>query len=422
MRARTLKFLCAVSLIGALSTGPTIAQQQDAYNDGLSTGKVLAGEAEDLPLRDPTPDNLPGYQDAPSDLKDLYDAQDDTGLNSAATGAAGTEPWQIMQGSVHNEARIDRSLLDDIRERGEEINADPSAYALGITADGEQGKCEAITSPGAPKMYEATCDVGDAVVESHPSCEITLNHNLSQETDYRCTSVTLNGQLCSREDLWGGVVTQCFNYSDEKSSGCGAFVNAGCSLTGSGVIDSIPVSESGVRSASLVVKEFDYRCAVPVSPTISGSPYVVSGVSYFAEAAAVGSSAGYFGSTKNYSMCSDRELVGCPTGFVMEGTRCVQRIPATLTYVCEDGWSLSGATCTQVVTQLAAPEGLTCPAGFSLVGETCEGVVDATPAYSCSAGWTLVGTMCERPYSRPAIRPGAVRRGGPCRDRRVRGQ
>jgi len=86
----------------------------------------------------------------------------------------------------------------------------------------------------------------------------------------------------------------------------------------------------------------------------------------------------------------------------------VGQVPATLTYSCPAGWTLSGTTCTQATssTIAATVTGYNCPAGYTLSGSTCSQTTTstsaATPNYSCSAGWTLSGSTCSLTTSAPA--------------------
>jgi RHS repeat-associated protein len=79
----------------------------------------------------------------------------------------------------------------------------------------------------------------------------------------------------------------------------------------------------------------------------------------------------------------------------------VGQVPATLSYSCPAGWTLSGTTCTQAAgsTIAATVTGYSCPAGYTLSGSTCSQTSTttsaATPSYSCAAGWTLSGSTCS---------------------------
>ena len=79
----------------------------------------------------------------------------------------------------------------------------------------------------------------------------------------------------------------------------------------------------------------------------------------------------------------------------------VGQVPASLTYSCPVGWTLSGTTCTQGTSSsmAATVTGYTCPAGSTLSGSTCSQPTTttsaATPNYSCPAGWSLSGSSCS---------------------------
>lgn len=79
----------------------------------------------------------------------------------------------------------------------------------------------------------------------------------------------------------------------------------------------------------------------------------------------------------------------------------VGQVPATLSYSCPAGWTLSGTTCTQAAgsTMAATVTGYSCPAGYTLSGSTCSQTTTSTSAatatYSCPAGWSLSGSTCS---------------------------
>jgi RHS repeat-associated protein len=82
--------------------------------------------------------------------------------------------------------------------------------------------------------------------------------------------------------------------------------------------------------------------------------------------------------------------------------------PATVSYSCPAGWSLSGSTCTQSTpsTTPATLAGYSCPAGYTLSGATCSQTstttTPATVTYSCPAGWSLSGATCSTSSTNPA--------------------
>jgi conjugal transfer mating pair stabilization protein TraN len=91
----------------------------------------------------------------------------------------------VRQGDA-NKSRIDSAQLTSIRERGDEINAEPGAFALGIDASGERGVCREITTEApATAYYEATCNVGAKLVDVTKSCSITMVPEVSSVTTYK---------------------------------------------------------------------------------------------------------------------------------------------------------------------------------------------------------------------------------------------
>src|SRR3546814_10471115 len=56
-----------------------------------------------------------------SDLSNLF-GSDDGALNSAGGSAVGNEAWQVMMGGDANRSQVDPAWLEDIRQKGQEIN------------------------------------------------------------------------------------------------------------------------------------------------------------------------------------------------------------------------------------------------------------------------------------------------------------
>lgn len=375
-------------------SGAVFAQtaQDHSYRDGLETGKKLRDGAQSGTEQPVSPDQFPGYQDAPAELTNIYDPLDDSALVAGGNAAAASEPYSVMRQGDTNRSRVPVHATDDIKARGEEINADPAAYALGIDASGEQGKCEAITRPGATHYYEASCNVGSGVAASHPSCQIALDHHFSPGYKYSCSDVKLQGTLCINAYGLG-----CIPINYTASSGCGTFAAAGCPATASG--SNIFYTYGGLNYSE---NSFSYNCPTAVTYSVTGSPVTVNGGTYMATASGPAGNGAYINSTQNLSMCADNQLTGCPSGSTLEGSQCVTRVAATVTLVCESGWTLNGTQCVQTISQPAAITGFNCPAGYTLEGDVCVSRVPATPVYSCDPDWTLEGTSCTRPTSHPA--------------------
>lgn len=91
----------------------------------------------------------------------------------------------------------------------------------------------------------------------------------------------------------------------------------------------------------------------------------------------------------------------CPSGWTLSGNTCTQStsttIAATVTgYSCPLGYSLTGSTCSQATTVTsAATPNYGCPAGWALSGSNCSYSVAASPVFSCPSGFTLSGTTCS---------------------------
>jgi RHS repeat-associated protein len=81
--------------------------------------------------------------------------------------------------------------------------------------------------------------------------------------------------------------------------------------------------------------------------------------------------------------------------------------PAVVQFSCPSGWTLSGNTCTQAASTIAATVGgYSCPSGYALSGSSCSQTSNTSTAasvtYNCPAGWSLAGTNCSYTSSNPA--------------------
>ena len=80
-----------------------------------------------------------------------------------------------------------------------------------------------------------------------------------------------------------------------------------------------------------------------------------------------------------------------------------------INYSCPSGYTGSGASCSQTLTQ-AANLSYSCPSGMSLSGTTCNGTtstvqsIAANPIYSCPVGTALNGAFCSDPTTAVAER------------------
>ncbi len=91
----------------------------------------------------------------------------------------------------------------------------------------------------------------------------------------------------------------------------------------------------------------------------------------------------------------------CPSGYTLSGSTCSQTLTqgATISsYSCPSGTTLSGSQCL-TTTSAAATPAYACPSGYSLSGSTCSKVntQGGTPVYTCPSGSTLQGTQCVSP-------------------------
>ncbi|WP_296198731.1 conjugal transfer protein TraN [Sphingorhabdus sp.] len=328
----TFILLCFVAPPSMAQTAT--ADAQAAKQDGKNFATQAKEQASNIAEQQVTAETIPGYQNAPSELSDLFD-KNDSDLNAAAGSAVGNDTWQTMMAGDANRARIDPASLDDIRARADLINENAVVDQLGSGVTSTSGTCEEVTVSQTQARYEATCDVGVTVSEE------------AQVESYSCPAGwDLDGTSCRR------VGTQSADVSYSCPSGS--------------MLDGTNCRSSQAASIS------SYSC--PSGFTLAQTTCSRA----ITESATVAS----------YS---------CATGFILVGTNCQQTITqsATPNYSCSSGYTLSGSSCSQTTTTSATPI-YSCPSGTSLSGTTCINTVSqaATPSYSCASGFVLSGTNC----------------------------
>src|SRR3546814_18001568 len=87
---------------------------------------------------------IPGYATAPDDLSNLF-GSDDGALNSAGGSAVGNEAWQVMMGGDANRSQVDPAWLEDILQKGQEINDNAGSSEFGENISNTPGTCTEVT-------------------------------------------------------------------------------------------------------------------------------------------------------------------------------------------------------------------------------------------------------------------------------------
>src|SRR3546814_5999620 len=106
-----------------------------------------------------------------SDLSNLF-GSDDGALNSAGGSAVGNEAWQVMMGGDANRSQVDPAWLEDIRQKGQEINENAGSSGLGENISNTPGTCEEVKVGETQDYYDATCeDRKRKRLNSTQSCE-----------------------------------------------------------------------------------------------------------------------------------------------------------------------------------------------------------------------------------------------------------
>ncbi|WP_309141260.1 conjugal transfer protein TraN [Novosphingobium sp. G106] len=175
----------AALLFAPAAFGQAAGEMDAAHKDGIDTGKTMRSEASSLPDQQPTSDTIPGFQGTPDNLGNLF-GSDDKALSAAAGGASSVAEYGVVRQGDANKSRVPSDQLTSIRTRGDEINAEPGAFALGIDANGQTGTCREITTETSPtEFYEATCNIGAKVEDVTRTCSITMAPEVSSTAAYK---------------------------------------------------------------------------------------------------------------------------------------------------------------------------------------------------------------------------------------------
>ena len=131
----------AAPLTALAQTAPASGEITAAGKDGEAFAKSGKEGAASIPDQEVNSDVIPGYATAPDDLSNLF-GSDDGALNSAGGSAVGNEAWQVMMGGDANRSQVDPAWLEDIRQKGQEINDNAGSSELGENISNTPGTCE----------------------------------------------------------------------------------------------------------------------------------------------------------------------------------------------------------------------------------------------------------------------------------------
>jgi hypothetical protein len=98
-------------------------------------------------------------------------------------------------------------------------------------------------------------------------------------------------------------------------------------------------------------------------------------------------------------------IYACPGGEVLSGSSCISTTLASIAnFTCPTGFSVIGSNCVETLTQSASIASYSCPSGFALAGSVCTQTqtLVATPNYSCPSGYSLSGNSCSQVISQVA--------------------
>lgn len=131
----------------------------------------------------------------------------------------------------------------------------------------------------------------------------------------------------------------------------------------------------------------------------------------------------YFGDGSDISEIADaKEIVSCPSGYAEKGSQCQKTETVTASpavYNCPSDYKKRGSgnntTCVKViggkVESKAATRSVVCEDGYSLSGNSCtkKETTDMNLSYSCSSGYQVSGTGAATKCTKTSTESGAVR-------------
>lgn len=423
---------CLAGALAFVATSTLQAQTTDPKAAAAEIAGQLQGQVTGTVTSQSAPNSVPGY--GGSDLpQGNYMARPDLLTGDGATQALTSEPYAIVTNP--NRATVDPATLG--LANAKTVEASPNNFTgSGVGAGGSQGNCQQLPpSSGVPSTYYDSCQIGQAEADTSFTCTIGWNNQLTSAYQYTCHS--------SEWDLYNPNNNQTFFWG--SVSDCGSFASQSSCAQVAQTAKAPQTTWPPGAGIGLTFTESDttYNCTGQTNfGTAASSSYCINHSSWcfvpppqdqapgVPGAAYNGPVQTYQGSSIDNSDCQAKlgAAAACPSGYVQQGSQCVETTAATVTYTCRSGWTVAGNQCSQVNVQAASLTGYTCPSGFTLSGTTCsetqaatvsgyscpDGYVlngtsctsnqtqAATPTYTCPAGWTRTGTTCTGSVTQPA--------------------
>ncbi|MFZ4748555.1 MAG: conjugal transfer protein TraN, partial [Sphingomonas sp.] len=181
-----------VALIFLTITAPVFAQTSTAQAraDGKTFGEVAGKGAEGLADTDAAAvANLDAYRGA-SAPESAY-LGNPAGLDAAAITTSRTNEGSVLV--IDGDAirpKVPKSQIDETVATGDMINQTPDVYARGVDPQGTSGTCVPLPpSTSSPGNFEATCNVGEQVINEPRTCNVPLEVKATSKTvyDYTCS-------------------------------------------------------------------------------------------------------------------------------------------------------------------------------------------------------------------------------------------
>ena len=212
--------------------------------------------------------------------------------------------------------------------------------------------------------------------------------------DGTCMARFTNTTVCAGGTCNGTYIMQIGSY--DGCSGGTYFPSSNLCLGASGVYSPSPIkvfNEKSYGSASRITASGTFQTATTVNQVTN----VPATLSYSCPQG--GTLSGTTCSSNAYTPASIAYT--CPTNYTLSGTTCssTSTTPATQTYSCNPGYTYNGSVCTQSTTSSTlATVSYSCPSGGVLSGTTCNvtnvATTIATVSYSCPVGAVLSGSTC----------------------------
>ena len=177
----------------------TPAQAQTAQGQARADGKAFgenAGKGAEAIADDEAnaSANLPGYNGGNAPER-AYE-NNSGALDAAKISAAGSPESRLVIDGSTSRPQVPAAQVNQTISRGETINLSPSTYVQGVDPQGTTGQCVELPPGGSsPGTFEATCNVGEQVINEPRTCNVPLDVTATSKKvyDYTCGEEQFRG-------------------------------------------------------------------------------------------------------------------------------------------------------------------------------------------------------------------------------------